>query len=60
MGSLADIAAVAAACAGALAFVVWRFAVRRAPPGCAPGEEARPQVMIGSRLAQGLAQRKKK
>jgi len=59
MGSPLDTAAVALLSLGALGFVVWRFALAKSKPACAPEETARPQVLIGARLAKGLAAAKK-
>ncbi len=59
MGSSLDTALVALLSLGALSFVVWRFALAKSKPACAPEEPARPQVVIGARLAKGLAAAKR-
>jgi len=59
MESPLDIALVIVLSLAALAFVVWRFALTKAPPACAPDEKGKPQVILGSNLAKGLAGAKK-
>lgn len=54
MESSADIGLAAALVAIAGGFLVRRFTGPRKPPSCAPEGNARPQVILGSRLARGL------
>jgi hypothetical protein len=60
MESTADIAIAGGLVLGAAAFLWWRFAAAPRPPPCAPDPKAQPPVILGARLAKGLAGRKAK
>ena len=53
MGSVLDIAISTLIVLGAGFFLVRRFRAVK-PPACAPKGGAKPQVILGSRLAKGL------
>jgi hypothetical protein len=55
METPADIAVSAAFVLVAGGFLLRRFLGPRTPPSCAPEANGRPQVVLGSRLARGLA-----
>jgi hypothetical protein len=55
MESPADIAVAVGLVVAAGGFLYWRFAAKPQPPSCAPDAKVEPQVMVGSRLAKGLA-----
>jgi hypothetical protein len=54
MESHFDLALVALLVLGAFAFAVWRMALAKKPPACAPDGETKPQVILGGNLARGL------
>jgi hypothetical protein len=58
MGSPFDLALVALLVLGALAFAVWRMALAKKPPACAPDGETKPQVILGKNLTRGLKRAK--
>ena len=51
---MADAIVVALVVIGAVAFLVWRFRTKPSTPACGAVPEAKPQVIVGSRLARGL------
>ena len=55
MESPLDLALAALLFAGAAAFTAWRMLASKQPPACAPDLKAAPQVVVGARLAKGLA-----